>query len=137
MLQVCLRLSTKLPAQCPTGDRFHALTMRLRGFRGGVVRRRYWHTYVSFLKVTSPKCRHSNGDFHLRCMSGVGYKQTPRPYRQPICSTPNAGIPAGQRGDLWIKPRHDGYGIARTPSGEMERKTLNFGLPDARKPHRP
>ncbi len=54
-----------------------------------------------------------------------------------VDARPAQACPAGQRGDVWIKPRHDGYGIARTPFGEMGRKTLNFGLPDARKPHRP
>ncbi len=44
-----------------------------------------------------------------------------------VDARPAQACPAGQRGDVRIKPRYDGHGTARSPFGEIERKALDSG----------
>ena len=44
-----------------------------------------------------------------------------------VDARPVQACPAGQRGDVWIRPRYDGHRTARSPFGEIERKALDSG----------
>ena len=44
-----------------------------------------------------------------------------------VDARPAQACPAGQRGDVWIRPRYDGHRTARSPFGEIERKALDSG----------